>query len=419
MTKQISRRDVLSGALGTTATAGLMPKLVGGAFAAAPTGDPIIIGHQCDLTGWDASTGYWRNLTATKLSDWINASGGIAGRPVKLITVDTKSDVDVGVDQLRHLMLEEKADFVIGSELSSIALASAKVANENKTLYLTMSTGAVTTSKPNAVPYQFRLTTNSAAGAIGASRKYVDLVGKNWTILFVDYAWGQSERDWWTKGVVAAGGQVLSPVALPMDAQDLFPYIGQLDRSSAGIYIPVLNALQVLQTIRSAGLPQKIVLAGLSFSLFDYRELHEAGEGVYGIETAPVMLKDMEGTQVPTLYTALGIDANGIETASGKVAGTSMIVGIAQSLGFLKENVEKSGWKSRADTGSLIKHAETVPTYTMSPLFPMGDVTLRPQDHQAFMDLYLVQVLGQQLVKSEVVPRNLTFYDADVDLTKA
>lgn len=417
MTRPISRRDVLSGALGAATTAGLMPKLVGAA-AAAPTGDPIVIGHQCDLTGWDASTGYWRNLTATKLSDWINANGGIAGRPVKLITADTKSDVDVGVNQLRHLMLEENVDFVIGSELSSIALASAKVANENKTLYLTMSTGAVTTSKPNAVPYQFRLTTNSAAGAIGASRKYVDLVGKNWTILFVDYAWGQSERDWWTKGVVAAGGKVLSPVALPMDAQDLFPYIGQLDRSSAGIYIPVLNALQVLQTIRSAGLQQKIVLAGLSFSLFDYRELHEAGEGVYGIETAPVMLKDMGGTQMPILYTALGIDANGIETASGKVAGASMIVGIAQTLGFLKENVEKSGWKSRADTGSLIKHAETVPTYTMSPLFPMGDVTLRPHDHQAFMDLYLVQVLGKQLVKSEVVPRNLTFYEADVDLTK-
>src|SRR5262249_27467771 len=163
-----------------------------------------------------------------KLTDWINGNGGIAGRPIKLITVDTKSDVDVGVNQLRHLLLEEKVDFIIGSELSSVALASAKVANENKTLYLTMSTGAVTTSKPNAVPYQFRLTTNSAAGAIGASKKYVDLVGRNWTILFVDYAWGQSERDWWTKGVVAAGGQVLSPVALPMDAQDLFPYIGQL-----------------------------------------------------------------------------------------------------------------------------------------------------------------------------------------------
>jgi len=122
---------------------------------------------------------------------------------------------------------------------------------------------------------------------------------------------------------------------------------------------------------------------------------------------------------MPAIYEALGIDENGIETASGKVAGSSMLVGIAQTLGFLKENVEKRGWKSKADTAALIKHAESVPTYAKGPLFPMGDITMRPQDHQAFMDLYLVRVQGGQLVKSEVVPRDLTLYDADVDLTKA
>lgn len=419
MTVSISRRALLSSLATTAAAATLVPHLAGRAFAAAPSGEPIVIGHQCELTGWDAATGYWRNLAATKLCDWINQNGGIAGRPVKLVTVDTKSDVDVGVDQLRNLMLKENVDFIIGSELSSVALASAKLANENKTLYLTMSTGAVTTSGANAVPYQFRLTTNSAAESIGASRKYVDVVGKKWTILYVDYAWGQSERDWWTKGIEAAGGEVTKPVALPMDAQDLFPYIGQLDRSVDGIYIPVLNTLQVLQTIRSAGLSQKMVLAGLSFSLFDYRELREAGEDVYGNELAPIRLQDLEGTHMPAIYEALGIDENGIETASGKVVGSSMLVGIAQTLGFLKENVEKSGWRTRADTAALIKHAESVPTYSKGPLFPMGDITMRPQDHQAFMDLYLVRVQGGQLVKSEVVPRDLTVYDADVDLTKA
>lgn len=419
MTTSISRRALLSTIAATAATTTLLPRMAGSAWAAAPSGDPIVIGHQCELTGWDAATGYWRNQTANKLTDWINENGGIAGRPVKIVTVDTKSNVDVGVDQLRNLMLKENVDFIIGSELSSVALASAKLANENKTLYLTMSTGAVTTSGENAVPHQFRLTTNSAAESIGGARKYADMIGKKWTVLYVDYAWGQSERDWWTKGIEAAGGEVVSPVALPMDAQDLFPYIGQLDRSVDGIYIPVLNTLQVLQTIRSAGLDQKIVLAGLSFSLFDYRELREAGENVFGNELAPILLKDLEGTHMPDIYKVMGIDENGVETSSGKVVGSSMVVGIAQTLGFLKENVEKSGWKSKADTAALIKHAESVPTYSKGPLFPMGDVTMRPQDHQAFMDLYLVRVQDGQLLKSEVVPRDLTVYDADVDLTKA
>lgn len=419
MRTKFTRRTLLKGAAATAASATVSPYFARPAFAAAPSGEPIVIGHQCELTGWNAATGHWRNVAAEKLADWINDNGGIAGRPVRMVTVDTKSDVDVGVNQLRHLMLEEKVDFVIGSELSSVALASAKLANENKTLYMTMSTGAVTTSGPNAVPYQFRMTTNSGAEAIGASKKYFDLVGGKWNILYVDYAWGQSERDWWTTGVEAAGGEVLRTIPLPMDAQDLFPYIGQLDRSADGIYIPVLNALQVLQTIRSAGLAQKIVLAGLSFSLFDYRELRDAGDGVHGIELAPLSLQDMQDTEMSAIYDALGIDENGIETASGKAAGSSHLVGIAQTLGFLKANIESGGWQKKEDTAALIKHAETVTSYPRGPLFPMGEVALRPQDHQAFMDLYLVQVQGDQLVKSERVDKDLTYYDADVDLTKA
>lgn len=387
-------------------------------LAAGTSGDPIVIGHQCELTGWDSATGFWRNMAATGMCDWLNQNGGIAGRPIKLVTVDTKSDVDTGVNQLRKLILEEKVDLVIGSEISSIALASSKVANEHKTLYMTMSTSEATTAKANAVPYQFRMNTNSAATAAGAARKYVDLVGKRWTTLFADIKWGQSERDWWQKGVAAAGGEAATAVALPVDAPDLLPFVAQLDSSADGIYIPVLNALQAIQLLRSSGYAQKIVLAGLSFSLFDYRELGEMGEGTFGIETAPLLLKDMASPDMENIYKALGIGADGIWAENGKVVGGSMLLGIVQSLGFLKANVEQSGWKTKDDTAALIKHAETVATYAKGPLFPLGDVTMRAQDHQAFMDIYLLQIQGGVVAKYAVAPKDSTIYPADVDLTK-
>lgn len=420
MNAKISRRGLLAGSAAAAAVSatGLLPGFVGRSFAVGTSGDPIVIGHQCELTGWDAATGFWRDKAATGLCEWVNANGGIAGRPIKLVTVDTKSDVDVGVNQLRQLLLEVKVDFVIGSEISSIAVASNKIANENKTLYMSMSTSEATTSKDNAVPYQFRMTTNSAATALGAANKYVESVGKRWATFYADIKWGQSERDWWAKGVQAVGGDVATTVALPVDAPDLLPFVAQIDRSADGIYIPVLNALQAIQLMRGSGYEQKIVLAGLSFSLFDYRELGDAGEGIFGIETAPVALKDMPSTGMVDIYQALGVDENGIDKASGKVVGASMVLGIAQSLGFLKANVEQSGWKTRDDTAALIKHAETVSTYQKGPLFPLGDVTVRPQDHQAFMDIYLLQIRDGALGKYGVAPRDVTLYDADVDLTK-
>jgi hypothetical protein len=95
-----------------------------------------------------------------------------------------------------------------------------------------------------------------------------------------------------------------------------------------------------------------------------------------------------------------------------------MLLGIAQSLGFLKANVEQSGWKTKQDTAALIKHAESVPSYPKGPLFPLGDVTMRAQDHQAFMDIYLLQMQAGSLVKYGVAPKDITIYDADVDLTQ-
>ncbi|MEQ8294963.1 MAG: ABC transporter substrate-binding protein [Nitratireductor sp.] len=417
MTTKITRRGLLAASVAASAAAAL-PRIVGTSFAAGTSGDPIVIGHQCELTGWDAATGFWRNKVATGLCDWLNANGGIAGRPIKLVTVDTKSDVDAGVNQLRKLLLEDEVDFVIGSEISSIAIASNKIANENKRLYLTMSSSEATTSKDNAVPYQFRLTTNSAATAAGAAQKYVESVGPRWVTFFADIKWGQSERDWWAKGVAASGGEVDNAIALPVDAPDLLPFVMQIDRSADGIFIPVLNALQAIQLLRNSGYDQKIVLAGQSFSLFDYRELGEFGDGVFGIETAPVSLADMNSPEMADIYQALGIDGNGVDADSGKVVGSSMLLGIAQSLGFLKANVEQSGWKTKQDTAALIKHAESVPSYPKGPLFPLGDVTMRAQDHQAFMDIYLLQMQAGSLVKYGVAPKDITIYDADVDLTQ-
>jgi hypothetical protein len=70
------------------------------------------------------------------------------------------------------------------------------------------------------------------------------------------------------------------------------------------------------------------------------------------------------------------------------------------------------------DTAALIRHAETVETYARGPLFPLGDVIVRPQDHQAFMDIYLLKIAGGALGKYAVAPKESTIYPAEVDLTK-
>jgi branched-chain amino acid transport system substrate-binding protein len=420
--EHLTRRALIRGgaaAAGLGAAAVLTRNATITSAGAKPAGEPIILGHQCDLTGWNAASGYWQTRAATGLVNWLNANEGIAGRPVKLVTVDTKSDVDTGINQLRQLLLNHKVDAVISCEVSSIGLASNKIANEHKTLFMSLSSAADVTSKTHAVPYQFRLKANSTINALAGAKYLVENLGKRWTIFYADYAWGQSERDWFTKAVNAAGGEVVNPIAVPVNAQDLFPYAARLDRSAKGIYIPIINALQTIQTIRSLGVKQEIVLAGGSFVLLDYRELGQNGEGVWGIESAPVLLEDMPDTEMSKVYEILGIDAEGIDKTSGKAAGISGIVGMCNTIGFIKETIEGSGWKTKDDTAKLIRYAESNTTFKKSVLFPMADVYVRPQDHQSFIDLYVVRIEKGKIRGKGRAPKEETSYPTEVDLTKS
>src|ERR1700760_4068165 len=83
----LTRRGLVQGAAATAAA------LTVPGFASAD--EPIRIGHQCDLTGALASTGYWRKKAADAAVKYVNEHGGIAGRQVELITVDTETKVDV------------------------------------------------------------------------------------------------------------------------------------------------------------------------------------------------------------------------------------------------------------------------------------------------------------------------------------
>src|SRR3546814_9045138 len=85
---------------------------------------PIVIGHQCDLTGGFSSWGYWHDKCATKAVEIINSGGGIAGSKVELVTEDTESSPATGARKLRSLIQRRDDRFIVGSVHSGIDLAS-------------------------------------------------------------------------------------------------------------------------------------------------------------------------------------------------------------------------------------------------------------------------------------------------------
>ena len=206
-----NRRTVLA-SLAATATAGAFaaPR----AFA-APSGAPIRIGHQCDVTGGLASSGYWHRKTINIAAKWFNDRGGIAGRPIEVVGIDSETKVDVGIARLRQLLQDQKVDFVIGSQHGGVAIASTAIVKDEQVPYFSMSRSeGVTEDVGN--PFVFRLIVNTRQTNVAAGKTMASKVGKKWAVLYADYIWGQShnaELDRSHQGIRRGGHSIDSAAA--------------------------------------------------------------------------------------------------------------------------------------------------------------------------------------------------------------
>lgn len=401
----------------------------GAAFAAGAPGllsrrvmadaAPIRIGHQCDLTGPLASTGYWRQKATDAAVAWLNENGGIAARRLEVVTVDTETKVDVGVRRMRQLVQEERVDFVIGSEHGGIAMASNPIALEHKTLYLSLSRTDNVTGKA-ANPYVFRLMPNTSMTAHAAGPWIIGNTGKRWAIIHSDYVWGESNRDAWAKQVKAAAGSVVQSVAIPVNTSDPLSHIASVDRSVDCIFLALLapDMPRATAALRDLGYTDKhIVTADAVFAVFDILKLGRQVEGFWGMDSLPWELADRDTPHLRLMRKAAGLDEHGRELDSGRASVPGDIWPAWSNLGFLKINVEASGWKRRSDTEALVRHAEANARYAEGDLFPQGPLYVRPADHQAFSQYYAFRIEDGQIRTQKEMTNQAGIYPAPVDVS--
>ncbi len=387
---------------------------------AAAQSNPIRIGHQCDLTGALASTGYWRKKATDAAAQWINDNGGIAGRPIQVFTIDTETKVDVGVSRLRQLIQEQNVDFVIGSQHGGIGIASNPVVLELKTIYLPLNrTDAATGSAAN--PNVFRLMVTTSLTAKAAGGWMAQNTGKRWAVIFADYIWGQSHRDAWSREIGAAGGKVQQVIPMPVNTSDPLPYIGKIDRSVDAVFIALLgpDVPRTILALRQIGLGDKpLVTADYVFGSFDALGMGAQAEGLWGMDTSPWEIADKDTPHMRNMRKVLGVDEKGREVGSNRFCSMGEIWPAWENLAFIKQNVEGARWKSRADNGAFIKHAEANPKYPESALFPQGDLFVRPEDHQGFCDYYALRIEQGRIRVKNRIAKEAGIYPAGAKLNK-
>jgi len=382
--------------------------------------EPIIIGNLQDLTGAISSWGYWMNKATVAAVERVNKNGGIAGRPVKLVTEDVEGNPTVGARKMRRLILREKADFLVGPLHSGVGVACAPVAQELKTPILLWSMTEELTGRL-ANRYVFRTTSHVTIQAEAGTKWALENIGKKWSFAFADYSWGWSHFKETSKRVEAGGGKVLSKVAVPIGTKDYLPYLTQIDPATEVLYGVFIGADEVayFTQANTMGLHKKMKMYSVvcTIEAVDTRDLGEAIEGAWFQEYLPRRLKYHDTPENRHLRKVCDVDAEGKEIGGPRTVAGSHYYGCWEAIYWIRNAVEKSGWKSKKDTRDFIVALEGM-SVKESQEFPQGDKFMRAEDHQVFADQRMSRVENFVLEVKFHIPKEKFLYEPPVNLTK-
>ena len=397
----------------------LQTVLAGGAVAAtanltimkdlfAQAGGPIRIGHHCDLTGVISSWGYWHDIAAQKAVAMINKQGGIAGRKVELVTEDTESNPAAGARKIRNLIQRGGAEFVVGSVHSGVMLSAIPIASELKTPYF--STGEATEATGSkGTRYSFRTGTDTYSISSACIPWCYENLGKVWTIIYADYAWGQSTREESQRVIEKLGGKVLKTIPVPLDTKDFVPYIAQIPDNTEVVLPAFIGALSVAfyTQAKTMGLDKRAKMFSSSASMESIApsDIEGAAEGGYFLENFPRQLKHKNDEFHREFLQQIGIDEVDAREKGGKrVMDKSHGWQAWEDVFAIKQAIETSGYKTRKDMEGALRALEGL--HMKNSLgHPSGDKMIRKEDHAGILDCYISRVENGKFEVKKRIPK--------------
>ena len=177
------------------------------------TDDKVVLGVLNDQSGVykDLSGPNSKVAVEMAIDDYKAKYGDKAvAKNIEVVTADHQNKPDIANTKAQEMYDRQKADIILDVPTSSAALAVADVAKEKKKLYFNIGAGttALTGKSVQQVHVPLRLR-HLHAGPRHRRRRSPSDGGKNWYIVYPDYAFGQDMQKSFTDGrSTKAGGTV-------------------------------------------------------------------------------------------------------------------------------------------------------------------------------------------------------------------
>ena len=308
----------------------------------------------------------------------LNASGGILGRQIEVLTRDSKFKVDLGLSAAKELLYRENVDILMGTINSALALAISNMCKKEKVPFFVTFAKSAKITGAQGHRYVFSITENTAlagkAAAVGLAKKpYM----KYW-IAGDDYEYGHAIADgvwnnlqemkpdvellgqsWWKVGepdftpyITAILSAKPDAVIVATGGRDCVPFLKAAKATGFNERVPFfMHTATELSTLKPLGLNAPEGVIGTSNYFFYYPETG----------ANKLFVKNFEAVynRKPAVGAVYGF------LAARYIFGAYKKAGVIDTEKFI-DNVEGMWVDS-----------------------PVGKVTMRAYDHQAMLPMFM------------------------------
>ena len=328
----VSRRALLRGSAGLAAAACLPTH----AWAQK---DPIRLGTLTPLTGAGGNYGPSMRKAMAWVAEQVNASGGVLGRSVQLVSEDDQTNPEAAVRAARKLIDVDKVAAIMGTWASSVTTAVAPLCWESKT-FLTCVSGADSITLLPHQGYLVRTQPNSHLQSTKLGEFLLSLKVKRVFILAAQTPYAVAVQKRVTEVMAGGGAEVVGGLVYDRDKTTFRSEVDQALRAKPDMvffngYTPDVTV--VLKEIFKAGYTGGKVAPAFAVNQKLLASLpHEVTEGTYTWAPSPALESDAFkrlgralGTDDVDPYSAqthdhIGLVCLAIARARGEATGTAI-----------------------------------------------------------------------------------------------
>jgi branched-chain amino acid transport system substrate-binding protein len=149
-----------------------------------------------------------------------NKSGGVLGRPVRLVEADDASNVRTGLKAAAKLIKEDRVDFLMGTLNGEVALAVADLAKAENRLFIVTGAHVPELTGVGCNSHTFVFVPNALMLSKAVTPYLVKTYGNRWFMVTAETMDGRAAEEAMGASLVAEGGAVLGSVSTPFGATD-------------------------------------------------------------------------------------------------------------------------------------------------------------------------------------------------------